>query len=914
MIRQRLYNPAQLTSEELKASFVVREDSLAEMLRILGEQAPGRPCQHMLLIGPRGMGKTTLGLRFLHAATETPELAADWQPVPFHEESYGIGDLADFWIAALRHLSQATGLQAWEDRADALGKDERDGERLAAYAFAALMDYCRASGKRLLLFVENLDGVLAQIRDEREIHALRETLITRPEILLLGSANAVFDAIRSHGQPLYEFFRLIILQGLGPEETGRLLAGFADRDGGSDIRKSLDFERGRLETLRRLSGGNPRLMALACRMLIESPLGPPFEDLEQLIDEQTPYFKARIEELPGQARRVFHCLADGWHPMLAKEVAEAAKLTSSHASAQIRQLVEKGYAKEIRLPGEKRMRYEVADRFYNIYYLLRFSRSHRHRLERLVAFLHDLFGKFGMRRMYTPALEAVRARASRAGGSSELLEVIAGHVAADRDYPGCDDWRREALDLATELIGPKTPVRGRIQQAFKGQCPAIPQSIGEWMQRGGELFRAEQFDKAEEAYRQAVEAEPGNLHAWCSLGVALNQLERFETALEKFDHVLEHAAVDGTTISRKLIVGALVGKNIANRLLDRADSAIEGSKRLSEIVSPNDSTGLRRNVVNSWWISACALYDSDRLEAAVGAWKQIPGFVRPDDSAGLRSSAARALAAAGDALAEIGQPEEALVTWKQITENVSPDDDVQFRYFAILALTKSAHTLFPKEYAPGSTLQEYEGSISAWQLLSDYVHQDDDADLRGGAVGHLSSAGVVLNVYEAFERAEAFGWKGIKLDPAHSESWRVLADSILGQADNARLSEAEEYARRAVELSLGDKLTLGTLSGVLARQGKWAEALECLEGALKSSGVRFQCPQIAGLMESLIVAVASGDGSRVKRIMKEAGLDELMEPLWHALRAELGEHLDPLPAEIMDAVNQIREEIAEKRE
>ena len=398
-----------------------------------------------------------------------------------------------------------------------------------------------------------------------------------------------------------------------------------------------------------------------------------------------------------------------------------------------------------------------------------------------------------------------------------MLEVIAGHVAADRDYPGRDDWRREALDLAANLAGPNAQVAGSIQQAFKGQFPTSPQSIGEWMRRGDESFRAEQFDKAEEAYRQAVEAEPRNLHASCNLGVALNQLERFEIALEKFDHVLQHAADDGTTISRNLIVGALVGKIIANRLLDRADSALEGSKRLSEIISPNDSTGLRRNVVNAWWISACALYDSDRLEAAVDAWKQVPGFVRPDDSAGLRSSAARALTAAGDALAKTGQPEAALATWKQITEYVSPDDDVHFRYFAILALTKSARALFPKEFEPGSTLQEYEGSISAWQLLSDYVHQDDDADLRGGAVGHLSSAGVVLNVYEAFERAEAVGWKGIKLDSAHSESWRVLADAILGQADNARLSEAEGYARRTVELSPGDKLTLGTLSGVLAR-------------------------------------------------------------------------------------------------
>ena len=46
------------------------------------------------------------------------------------------------------------------------------------------------------------------------------------------------------------------------------------------------------------------------------------------------------------------------------------------------------------------------------------------------------------------------------------------------------------------------------------------------------------------------------------------------------------------------------------------------------------------------------------------------------------------------------------------------------------------------------------------------------------------------------------------------------------------------------------------------------------------------------------------------RIVDEAGLIESMEPLWHALRAELGEQLEPLPAEIMDAVSTIRERIS----
>ena len=396
VIRRRIYNPAHLTPDELKASFVAREDTPAELLRVIREQTPGRPCQHMMLIGPRGMGKTTLGLRLLHAVEEDPDLRARWQPVAFHEESYGIASLADFWFHALRHLTRVTGESQWEERAEALLADEGDLERAAAHALAELMDFSRDSGKRLILFVENVDAVIGQINDEREIHSLRATLIERSEILLLGSASSFFDAIGGYGEPLYEFFRVFKLEGIGQEEARRILEAVAISEGRTEVSESLNMEHGRLEIIRRLSGGNPRLLALACRLLIESPMGSALEDLERLIDEQTPYFKARTEYLPGQARKVFHCLSEGWKPLLAKEVAAAANLSSSHASAQLKQLTEKGYTREVRLPDAKRTRYEVSDRFYNIYYLLRYSRSGRGRLERLVEFLHDLFGPNGM--------------------------------------------------------------------------------------------------------------------------------------------------------------------------------------------------------------------------------------------------------------------------------------------------------------------------------------------------------------------------------------------------------------------------------------------------------------------------------------------------------------------------------------
>ena len=452
-IRRRIYNPAHLTPDELKESFVAREDTLAELLGVIREQTPGRPCQHMMLIGPRGMGKTTLGLRFLYAIEEDPELRERWQPVAFHEESYGIGSLADFWIHALRHLTRATGESRWEQRAEALVANEADQERAAAYALAELADFTRESGRRLILFVENFDSIVAQIHDERQIHSLRATLIERPEILLLGSANAYFESMGGYGEPLYEFFRVFKLKGIGKEEARRILEAAASEEGRPEVSESLNMEQGRLETIRRLTGGNPRLLALSCRLLIESPLGSAVEDLERLIDEQTPYFKARIEDLPGQARKVFHCLSEGWKPLLAKEVAAAANLSSSHASAQLKHLVEKGYVREVQLPGSTRTRYEVRARFHNIYYLLRFSSSERCRLERLVGFFCDLNGPSADSilgqdddRHLSEAVECAR-HATRRGNWTEALNELERSVGM-----GSRDFQQHERHTLTEVI------------------------------------------------------------------------------------------------------------------------------------------------------------------------------------------------------------------------------------------------------------------------------------------------------------------------------------------------------------------------------------------------------------------------------------------------------------------------------
>ena len=677
---------------------------------------------------------------------------------------------------------------------------------------------------------------------------------------------------------------------------------------------ALIHERGRLETLRRLTDGNPRLLVLACRILTETPIGDAIDDLEQLIDEQTPYFKARIEELAPQARKVFHCLADGWKPMQAKEVAASTKLTSSHASAQIRQLVDRGYAREIKLPGAKRAHYEVGDRFYNVYFLLRFSRTNRHRLERLVAFLHELFGPSAMRTMYPAVLETVRTRAPHDGDQLDWLEITAGYVAADQDFTGRDHWRSKALDLANSLVGPDSPVVKKIQDTFVSERQSAQLQVGEWLVRGIALVVARHLPEASKVFRQAADVQPENLLARLALGVSLSLSERYDGSITELDRFLVRFRPDESAISTVLLGIASVFRCLALVQLERIDDAIEELDRVTEWIGSDAPGSLRSMAANLCALLSASLATSNRLEDAISISNRITGYVHPDDPAEMRSMVAKLLKATGDWFWKTEQREKAFSAWQRVAEYVHVDDSADLRKVAVHALATRGYSQFPKEFTQDATLGRFKESITAWLALAEYVNEDDPEDLRHLVGSLLAVSGDILSAYGSFVEAETTCTKAMDLDPTYDGSWRVQAEIILRRGDDARLDEAEEYASRAVELAPEKPQALHTLSNVLVRRGKTKESLDCLERLLRIDRENVNnLSAMPRLTHSLIRGAAAGHGKRVRRMMEDAGLAESMEPLWHAVRAELGEELEPLPAEIMNTVREIRQEFAQNR-
>jgi len=191
--RIKKYNPAFLSPEELIRSFVVRHTELELIVQVIRENT-GDSNQHVLVIGPRGIGKTMLVLRVVEQIRAEEDLQGCWYPLVFGEESYQVSTPGEFWLEALFHLAHKTGEERWRQTYKEL-RDERDEERLRERALAQLMDFADGEGKRVLLVVENFNMLLGEQISDSDAWKLRHTLLHEPRVMLLATATSRFEEI-----------------------------------------------------------------------------------------------------------------------------------------------------------------------------------------------------------------------------------------------------------------------------------------------------------------------------------------------------------------------------------------------------------------------------------------------------------------------------------------------------------------------------------------------------------------------------------------------------------------------------------------------------------------------------------------------------------------------------------------------
>ena len=374
------YNPGFLSDDEIMASFCVRNAELETLLESL-HASTGNSNVHSLVIGPRGIGKTHLLLRVAAEIRQEPSLSG-FYPIVFAEESYEVSSVGEFWMECLSHLSE----QAPEGERSNLRmsysdlRNTADDRDLANRCLGAILDFADRHGKRVVLLVENLNMLFAEMDDPDAGWRLRHTLQTEPRVVLLGSATSRFDEIDHPDHALYDLFRVITLCPLDTQECVSLWETVSGQPSTTLAVRPLEI----------LTGGNPRLLAIIALYSAGRSFRELMDNLLDLVDDHTEYFKSHLESLPALERRVYLSLARLWKPATAREVADQSRTDINKCSSLLTRLVERGAVMVIG-GTPRRRQYYLAERLYNIYYLLRRDSGSSRVVETLIDFMVCLY-------------------------------------------------------------------------------------------------------------------------------------------------------------------------------------------------------------------------------------------------------------------------------------------------------------------------------------------------------------------------------------------------------------------------------------------------------------------------------------------------------------------------------------------
>lgn len=662
-----LYNPASQDPEQLLAEFIDRKGLLERILQIIRHNGPDQPQQHLMLIGPRGLGKTTLRCAIKHRVNQDQDLKAAWLPLLFQEEQYNIGDLADFWLECIRHLEAA--LQRPPRLAERLL--DRNPEDLAEQAQEAFFALLAESGRRALLLVDNLNDIFRDIDDGQALHSLRALWMTDPRCMLIGAAPSYFAAITQVDQAFHDFFRSFTLDRLNQQELEQLLRGYADRFGDRRVTEILDQAPERVAVLRILTGGNPRLVKLGYRVLRDGLDGDLRRDLERLLDEATPFFKHRIDSLKAkETRRVFDAIARRWDPVTVDDIRRELRKASNYVSAQIKRLIDEGFVEEA--GGDKKKRYQVSERFYNIYYLMRHSREGRKRLRWLVVFMRTFYRRQDFKDMTKRLEEELAGTLAAPLRADKLAQLHALSEAAD-DFGRADAfdvlvrqgiqeddaglWRAaiaEGADPVTShgwpyllaevlwLLEPEARrrlgfrafdsfwwrrLRLALGEAGLGRAERLLEDLGGWRQdtpvhrQAAGLMLDWLFQRpaeAEAAFRRALALDEQDAVAWINLGNALANQQRHPEAEAAYRRAL---ALDEHN--------AFVWNNLGSALhYQQCHPEAEAAYRRALALDDQDA---------DTWINLAGTYLEDMGRFQEGVAELLQGLaLAPEDRYGLR--------------------------------------------------------------------------------------------------------------------------------------------------------------------------------------------------------------------------------------------------------------------------------------
>ena len=384
-----LYRSGVTSAERLRHTSVARGHLLGNAIESLRGSVGRKSKNHLLFIGPRGIGKTHLLSCIEDAVRSDESLSARVVVVRFPEESNRTLSFADFLIGVCGILNEVLEDDPLWSKLFAAVQTEEDDAKVADTLVPAIREQNRRHGRTLLVMLENLGEILTrQIRDRNDVAALRKFLMADNGCLLVATAPLHFDGITDIGQPFYDFFDIQILESLSFEETVDVIRLNLEWEERGDILETLEDVRPRLQALYRMTGGNPRLTMMLYELIAHESITSVQEQFHLLLDRISPFYQGRLNDLPPGQRALLECLAS----MRDQEKTPAAiasrmRMSQQETSSLLKRLADARYLRADRHPRDRRSRlYTIREGFFDIWLAMNLSRSTRRRMPFLLEF------------------------------------------------------------------------------------------------------------------------------------------------------------------------------------------------------------------------------------------------------------------------------------------------------------------------------------------------------------------------------------------------------------------------------------------------------------------------------------------------------------------------------------------------
>lgn len=392
-----LYNTQHVTDEQSRLLFVARNKLLKLLLNSIVSTHKNAPPKHQLIIGQRGMGKTTL-LKRIEVELRTQSDYMGFVPLLFPEEQYNLDSITTFWLNCIDALAD---MMEKEGRTEYACEIDQEVERLTSLPLetrekrvAAYFKHIAFNlGRRPVLLIDNINLVLERLKPEEQ-HALRSYLTEDGAAIVIGASSSQIDEINTYNAPFYDAFQVHYLRKLTGQELTDILNNLAIVTGKSNLRKAIRRNSSRLRAINQLTGGNPRTAVILFRQIINGFSNDITKELDGILDAQTPLYKARFEELPEKMQIIVNAIAMQWDPVTLEQIRESTQMENGQISPQLKRLSDFGWIEKPKSARGKGGSYEISERMFNIWFLMRrSSRRQKKRVTCLSKYMEAFYEK-----------------------------------------------------------------------------------------------------------------------------------------------------------------------------------------------------------------------------------------------------------------------------------------------------------------------------------------------------------------------------------------------------------------------------------------------------------------------------------------------------------------------------------------